>query len=121
MVDYEFYQSAYLGNSIPETDFPRLSKRAGDQLNRYKRLYLVTAPEKDSEDMAVCAMADALYYFESAQNGAVGPVSSASIGSVSIGYGSASGVVDLSSVGQSKELYRCACLYLDIYRGVGTC
>ena len=121
MVAYEFYKSTYLGNSIPEADFPRLSKRAGDQLNHYKRLYFVTAPDADSEDMAVCAMADALYYFESAQNGAAGPISSASIGSVSTSYSSFSGAVDLSSAGQSKELYRCACLYLDIYRGVGTC
>ena len=48
-----------------------------------------------------------------------GPVSSASIGSVSVSYGGASGGVDLSQKGQAKELYRCASLYLDIYRGCG--
>lgn len=121
MADYTFYTDTYLGGSIPEVDFPRLSKRAGDQLTQYKRLYCVTAPSNDSEDMAICAMADAMYYFESAQNGVAGPISSASIGSVSTSYGATSGSVDLSPSGQSRELYRCACLYLDIYRGVPIC
>jgi hypothetical protein len=120
MADYKFYTGTYLGNSIPEADFPRLAKRAEEQLSRYKRIYTVTAPGADSEDMALCAMADALYYFETAQNGTAGPVASASIGSVSVSYGAA-GAVDLSARGQVKELYRCACLYLDIYRGCGGC
>ena len=118
MADYTFYTNTYLGDSIPEADFPRLAQRAGEQLARYKRLYEVTAPETDSEDMAVCAMADALFYFETAQNSAGGPVSSASIGSVSVRYGSVSGdSADLSASGQARELYRCAALYLEIYRG----
>ena len=113
MADYEFYTSTYLGGSIPEADFPRLSKRAGEQLARYKRIYTVTAPGASSEDMAVCAMADALYYFEAAQNAP----KSASIGSVS----SSLGDVDTSQKAQAKELYRCAALHLDIYRGCGGC
>ena len=52
MADYMFYTNTYLGDSIPEADFPRLAQRAGEQLGRYKRLYEVTAPETDSEDMA---------------------------------------------------------------------
>ena len=110
MADYAFYIGTYLGGSIPVADFPRLAKRAGDQLARYKRLYTVTAPEADSENMAVCAMADALYYFETIQN----TPQSASIGSVSSSMGSA---VDVSPKAQARELYRCAALYLDIYRG----
>lgn len=120
MVSYEFYKSAYLGGSIPEAEFPRLAKRAGEQLARYKRIYTVTAPAADSEDMAVCAMAEALYGFELIANGEGGAVQSASIGSVSVGYGSGgSQAVDLTPAGQAKELYRCASLYLEIYRGVG--
>lgn len=121
MVDYDFYQNSYQGVSIPEQDFPVYAARAQDQLNRYKRIYTVTAPEETSEAMAVCAMADALAYFVAAQNGAGGAISSASIGSVSVSYGGASAAVDLSPKGQSRELYRCAQLYLDIYRGVGRC
>ena len=45
MADYAFYTETYLGGSIPEADFPRLAKRAGEQLAKYKRLYTVTAPE----------------------------------------------------------------------------
>lgn len=112
MADYAFYTDTYLGNSIPERDFPRLSARATEQLNRYKRIYTVNVPEEHSEDRAVCAMADALYYFETVQN----TPQSASIGSVSSSQGTA---VDISPKAQSKELYRCAAMYLDISRGVG--
>ena len=119
MVDFAFYTNNYKGSSIPEVDFPVFAQRAQEQLNRYKRIYTVTAPEETSEAMAVCAMADALAYFTAAQNGTGGAISSASIGSVSVSYGSAEAAVDLSPKAQEKELYRCACLYLDIYRGVG--
>lgn len=119
MADYEFYASVYMGDSISEADFPRLAKRAGEQLARYKRIYTVTAPEQTSEDMAICAMADALAYYEAAQSGTGGPVSAASIGSVSVSYSGSANDVDTSKAAQERELYRCAKLYLDIYRGCG--
>ncbi len=109
--DYNFYASTYLGGSIPEADFPRLEKRAGEQLARYKRLYTVTG-DATAEDMALCAMADAMYYFETVQNAP----QSASIGSVSSSIGSR---VDISPKAQAAELYHCAALYLDIYKGCG--
>ncbi len=109
MADYQFYTEAYLGDSIPADQFPRLCKRAEAQLSRYMRIYTVTAPDAHAEDMALCAMADAVYYFETA----AGEASSSSIGSVS----SSSAAVDASPKAQSRELYRCAALYLDIYRG----
>lgn len=118
MVDFQFYTDTYRGVSIPAGDWAVFSQRAASQLARYKRIYTVIAPEEHSEAMAVCAMADALAYFAAAQNGTGGAVSSASIGSVSVSY-SGSSAVDLSPKGQAKELYRCAGLYLDIYRGVG--
>ena len=125
MTGYEFYKKTYLGGSIPEVEFPRLAERAGEQLAQYKRIYTVTPPNgsANAEDMAICAMADALYYFESAQNGTItGPITSSSIGSVSVSYGSTTTVgVDLSTKGQAAELYRCACLYLNIYRGIRQC
>lgn len=122
MVDYKFYTDTFHGGSISAEDWPVFEARAADQLARYKRIYTVTVPgdAPDAESMAICAMADALAYFTAALNGAGGPVASASIGSVSTSYAGASGgSVDLSAKGQAKELYRCACLYLDIYRGVG--
>lgn len=116
MPDYRFYIQDYLGSAISEDDFPRLYKRAGEVLARYKRIYTVTEPEPGAEKMAVCAMADALSGFEAVQNGENGAVHSASIGSVSVSYGSPA-AVDISPKGQARELYRCAGLYLDIYRG----
>lgn len=115
MAEYAFYSGTYLGTSIAESEFPRLAKRAASQLVRYKRIYTITGDE-EAENMAVCAMADALYYFETAANG--GLVASASVGSVSSSAAS-NAVPDLSDKAQAAELYRCARLYLDIYRGVG--
>ena len=124
MVCYHFYANDFHGTSISAEDWPLFEARAAEQLARYKRIYTVTAPEgqEAAEGMAVCAMAEAMAYFAAAQNGSGGPVSSASIGSVSVSYaGVSSGTVDLSPKGQARELYRCASLYLDIYRGVGRC
>lgn len=119
ITDYEFYTSRYNGGSIPFSEWPEYEKRASAQLSRMKRIYTVTVPdyEPDAEKLAVCAMADALRNFDLIANGEGGPVQSASIGSVSVGYGSTD-AVDVSPAGQAKELYRCASLYLDIYRGV---
>ena len=118
MVPYDFYKNTYLGSSITEQEWPMLAVRAQDKLNQYKRLYTVTLPEETSEAMAVCAMADAMNYFVAAQNGTGVPVS-ASIGSVSVSYGNAESAVDVSPKAQERELYRCACQYLQISRGVG--
>ena len=119
--DYEFYRSRYNGGSIPDDEWADYETRAMAQLNRYKRIYTVTVPqdEPDAENLAVCAMADALRNFDLIANGE-GGVQSASIGSVSTSFGgNGSNAADVSPSGQAKELYRCACMYLDIYRGVG--
>ena len=118
MIDYNFYTDTYHGCSISADEWPQLEARATDQLRRYKRIYTVTAPEENAEAMAVCAMAEAMAYFIAAQNG-MGAVASASIGSVSVSYGSEANSIDISPKGQEKELLRCAKVYLDVYRGVG--
>ena len=118
MVTFDFYTSTYRGTSIPEAEWTLFEKRAAEQLTHYKRIYTVTAPDKDAESMAVCAMADTLAYFTAVQNGTGGAVASASIGSVSVNYAGVS-AIDVSPKAQAKELYRCACQYLEIYRGVG--
>ena len=121
MTDYDFYANVYLGSAIEPEEFPSYALRAYEQLARYKRIYTVTVPEDlpDGEDRAVCAMAEALHGFDLIANGEGGPVQSASIGSVSVSYGGAAQTLDLSQKGQERELYRCACRYLDICRGVG--
>lgn len=118
MINYGFYTNTYKGVSIDAIEWHIFEAKAAAQLAYYKRIYAVTAPDENAEAMAVCAMADALAYFAAVQNG-TNTVTSASIGSVSVTYGGASGSVDMTPKGQSRELYRCASQYLDICRGVG--
>lgn len=114
MVEFVFYRDVYGGDSVPEGEFRSYARDASDHLERYKRIYRVTDTAENSEQMALCAMIDALYYFDWARNG--GAAASVSVGSVSSSR--AQGVQpDLSPAAQNRELYRCAQLYLDIYRG----
>ena len=113
--------NVYCGRVIPSEDVAEYLARAGEQLLRYQRMYIVHVPHGmwDGEERAVCAMAESLYSFDLIASGEGGPVQSAAIGSVSVSYGSRSvQAVDVSPEGQAKELYRCARRYLDIYRGV---
>jgi hypothetical protein len=122
MVSYAFYENTYLGGSVPEEEWPGYERRAAAQLARYKRLYTVVASSYEGESMAICAMAEALLSFDLIANGEGGVVQSTAIGSVSVSYGSTAGqAVDISAKGQAAELYSCASLYLDIYRGCGPC
>lgn len=118
MADYEFYRTRYRGTSISEVEFPGVASRAEAQLSRYRRIYTVEAPTDIAEDMAICAMADALFYFDSALSGGVS--ASISVGSVSCSRPQGA-LPDLSPKGQAAELYRCAQQYLDIRRWQGTC
>ena len=118
MADYGFYRNDYMGDAIPEADFPRLIKRAGEQLALYRRIYTVDAKQGGAEeDMALCAMAEALYNAEIVANGEA--LQSASIGSVSTSYGSeAAKAVDVTPAGVERALFHAARLYIDIYTGV---
>lgn len=118
MVDFAFYEGVYLGSAISEREFKGMAERAKATLARFKRIYQVTAPNEDSEKMALCAMAETIDFFEKAQNGTA-TVQSISIGSVSTSYGNTAAGLDLSPRALEKELYRRASDYLHIYRGVG--
>lgn len=117
MVDYDFYTNTYKGSSIPAADFPGQARDATAQLERYKRIYTVIGDEQ-AQKMAICAMAEALYYYEVSANGGI--VTSSSVGSVSSSV-QAGSLPDISPAAQAAELYRCAQLYLDIKRGAKTC
>ncbi len=119
MVEFKFYKEIYFGSSITEQEWPAFSARAAEELQKYKRIYTVTAPAENAEALAVCAMADVVAAIAAAQCG-TGSVASASIGSVSVSYGNGA-AMDLSLKGQAKELYAAAQRYLDIYRGVSVC
>jgi hypothetical protein len=66
-------------------------------------------------------MAETQGWFDAAQNGS-GGLRYASVGTVSVSGKGVYGSVDISPAAQERELYRCACRYLDIQRGVeGEC
>ena len=120
--DWDFYRNTFNGSVIPQEDWTCCELRAAEQLERYKRIYSVSAPEdlSDAEQLSVCAMAEALYGFDLLASGEGGPVQSASIGSVSVSYGGLGAqALDLSPRGRERELYRCAGRYRNICRGVG--
>ena len=114
MVEFAFYRDVYGGDSVQEGEFRAYARDASAHLERYKRIYRVTDTAENSEQMALCAMIDALYYFDWARNG--GAAASVSVGSVSSSRAQGA-QPDLSPAAQNRELYRCAQLYLDICRG----
>lgn len=108
MVEYDFYVNSYLGSAIPEKAFPGMAARARDALTRFESIYTVEAAGQESRNMALCAMAEAI--FEARRQGGL---RSANVGSVRVQYEDGSGKA------LERELYRRASIYLDIYRGVG--
>ena len=116
---YQFYLTSYGGTAISQADFPELCRRAGEKLEYFCRIYRVRANDH-AKKMAVCAMAEVMDYFQAAQNGQ-GGLRYASVGTVSASGKGVYSQVDISPKAQEQALYRTACLYLDIYRGAGTC
>lgn len=114
MPGYEFYCTKFYGCSIPEEDFCTYASRANAEINRLEKRYTVKCTD-DERKLAVCAVADVLYYFDNALSGAA--VKSATIGSVS----ESGADIDTSVKAQKKEIYNAASLYLEIYRGVKSC
>ena len=106
MVTYEFYVNQYLGSAIPEKAFSGMAARAEQVLSRFQQSYRVESSGKEAESMAICAMAESLWQNRNRR------LSSANIGSVSVQY-----ETDRNAL--RRELYDKACIYLDIYRGVG--
>ena len=115
MPKYEFYIGEFSGDSIPPEEFSAYAKRAEAELKRMERIYTLTGTQ-EQKDLAICAMADSLFYFDNVVNGLT--VKSASIGSVSE---TSSATVDISEKAQAKQLYKLASLYLEIYRGGCSC
>ena len=110
MVTYEFYKDSYLGSAIPENAFSGVAARAEAALAYFKRIYQVSSEGETTEQLALCAMAEAIY----AQRGRKSGIASERVGRVSVRYYSGSRV----SRELERELYRRASIYLEIYRGV---
>lgn len=111
MASYDFYVGEYRGTSIPRDFFGKFADLAKQHLERYKKQYTVHG-DKKSENIAVCAMAETLYYYQNLQDNGI--VSSVSVGSVSTSYIAP----ENNNKAKEKALYKQASLYLDIYRGV---
>ena len=106
MADYAFYVNNYLGSLIPENAFDGMAFQARQYLNKWKRLYRVESSGPETENMAVCAMAETLWSYR--KEG----LYSARVGSITVRY-------DVNRNALAKELYEKASIYLDIYRGCG--
>lgn len=114
---YRFYRQTYQGSALSGEEFNQFLARAEDYLRGLCSRYQVTGSEEDRA-MALCAIADAMAYYDAARNG-TGGLKYASVGSVSVSGKGVYGVVDISPAAQERELYRRAGRYLRIYRGAG--
>ncbi len=112
---YTFYVETYGGCALSEAQLREAGKRAAEQLAFYERSYRVTGDE-NARKMAICAMAEAIVYFQNAQNGE-GGLRYAKVGTMSVSGKGIYSAVDISPQAQARELYRIASRYLDIYRG----
>lgn len=110
MADFAFYTQQYLGSEVPEKAFDSVAAQAKAVLSRYQRIYRVAECTPAEEDMAICAMAETIYAWGKCRGG----ISAATVGGVSVRYDQA---VEADKR-LSRELYRKASIYLDIYRGV---
>lgn len=112
MVTYEFYQNSYLGSAIPENAFSGVAARAEAVLSKMKRIFEVRSSGEMAEKLALCAMAEAIYSYEDRKQ----EVLQARMGEVSVKYSDPGKEKKILS----RELYRRAAIYLDIYRGVAS-
>lgn len=110
VVEFEFYGNAYLGSAIPEKTFSGVAARAEAMLQQMERQYQVRAWGEESRKMAICAIAECLYEADRRRG-----IRSANIGGVAVQYAEK----EDSQKELWREVYRCAAIYLDIYRGAG--
>ena len=92
---YEFYTGSYLGNLIPEEEFPRVIKRADARLEELTYGHCFDSGLTESVQIRValaeCAIADTLYSNDSASGGFApsAAVSEEKVGSHSVKYADA--------------------------------
>ncbi len=110
MVDYRFYVNCYLGNAIPEKAFPAAAAYAAAALERIHRNYTVAQCGEQTQKLALCAMAEAVYAYSRRSGG----MTASSAGNISVRYENG----ECADKSLQRELYQRAAIYLDIYRGV---
>ena len=85
--DYNYYKGTYLGNLIPEQDYPRAALRAEQYLDYYTMCKARYNAELDAVKMATCALAE--QYYEMDQLPVATGKQSETVGSYSVTYRSA--------------------------------
>lgn len=113
--DYSFYRETYLGESIDELSWPFYVTRASEELGRLSGYLTLTPRTDNAEGMTLCAMADALYYFDTAVNQR--KATAVTIGAVSAQ--TSAPAVDISPKAQQAELMRCLRRFYDVERWCG--
>ena len=112
-----FYRHRFGGTALEGSRLRELLQRAEDKLRFFERCYTVTGSQT-ARRLALCAMAEAMGYYEDARAGQ-GGMRYASVGTVSVSGKGVYGQVDVSPEAEARELYRCAQTYLSICRGAG--
>lgn len=97
--DYAYYTTAYLGTTISEADFPRLSLRASSYLDYYTQGRAGENPDLDALKMACCAVSEQMQLADIAQETATKSLS-ASLSSAGLGE------LQSQSVGSWSKTYR---------------
>lgn len=118
MPDYAFYRDRYLGEDIPEEQFPRYCERAQAKLARFRQMFLVQPRPgvPDAEENALCAIADALYDFaqEDARRGLTG----STVGAVSESYAAPEALSPTTLYLRERHCYELAADFLLMQRWV---
>ena len=107
MISYGFYKDAYLGASIPEAAFPGLMMRAQAWLENLERVCRVVSYGEESQNMALCALAEVFYAYGGRQG-----ISQTSVGGVTVRY-------EQDQAPLQRRLLQSVAGYLEVYRGVG--
>lgn len=106
--DWNFYETTYHGNVVPETDFPRIADRASDFLDVITFDRLVDGLPSDERaatkvQKAVCAVSDHIYELELAQKQANAAAQAG--GSSGASGGATSGIISSRSAGSESISY----------------
>lgn len=115
-VDYTYYTTTYLGNSVSSADFPKLLNKANLEVDRstFYRAGRITNDDANTSLVSaikncLCSVVDVISKFESSSN-ANGVVSSESVGSWSVSYDT-----KVYSASLSKKIANEVDLYLERY------
>lgn len=105
--DYKFYTESF-GNVVPETDFPRLAKRASDFVDTmtFDRLVDGLPTNERSQKRikkAVCSLAELMYQIDLAEKNAINQAS-ANVTDTNVG-GKSTGIVTSVSSGSESISY----------------